>query len=163
MVVLVAAILLWMAVLQLFGRAPVAAFNGDAAQKGKKKEGRARGEFGLSPRHRTVCFSKDLILLFYSAFTCMNQLRCNFLKASYCSGQNNSNTITICHANSLIAYRSCKCSGLLRSVSQQSRYCKDFCGGKKKYIFKWHCFNPKVKSLRVYSSHSEVRGLNTEL
>lgn len=44
MVVLVAAILLWMAVLQLFGRAPMAALNGDAAQNRKRKKGESRGE-----------------------------------------------------------------------------------------------------------------------
>lgn len=42
MVVLIAAILLWMADLQLFGRAPMAAFNGDDAAQSRKRNGMER-------------------------------------------------------------------------------------------------------------------------
>lgn len=55
MVVLVAAVLLWMAVLQLFGRAPVAAFNGDAAQNRKKRDW-GRGDLPLSSLQICVFF-----------------------------------------------------------------------------------------------------------
>lgn len=48
MVVLVAAILLWMADLQLFGRAPMAAFSGDAAQNRENERGLGRRDSPLS-------------------------------------------------------------------------------------------------------------------
>ncbi len=79
--------------LQLFGRAPMAAFNGDAAQnrKRKRKKGDSRGRRVLPLFITQLCFLLILFLEFSLsfAFSCMNLLQCNFLKASYCNGPNN--------------------------------------------------------------------------
>lgn len=76
---------------QLFGRAPLAAFNGDAAQKGEIKEGGTKGGGG-----GPVKFFSHFVFAIY-IFSCM---KCYLLKASSCSGPNNtfdlSFTITQC-------------------------------------------------------------------
>ena len=66
MVVLVAAILLWMADLQLFGRAPVAAFNGDAAQN-RKRKGMGGEDTHLS-LHAEISFPVIVLLEFFRGF-----------------------------------------------------------------------------------------------
>lgn len=80
MVVLVAAILLWMAVLQLFGRAPMAAFNGDAAQNRKRKKGDSGGRRILPLYFSVVFFSHFLITTLYVLYSQLQA--CSLLKAN---------------------------------------------------------------------------------
>lgn len=77
--------------LQLFGRAPMAAFTSEAAQNRKREKG-DRGGGPASLFSNLVCFFLTILFLLFClsfAFSFMNLLQCDVLKASYCSVPNN--------------------------------------------------------------------------